>query len=81
MKLHRAGTLTIASFGQTRQEPGWRDTPNPRHNTPSLRPWTDVARMYTQETGEPMSRANAHLIGSRAIEKLRGLLEDFNPAA
>lgn len=40
----------------------------------TLRPWHEVARLYTQRTGEPITRGGAWVIGQRAIRKLRELL-------
>jgi len=41
----------------------------------TLRPWEDVARIYTEKTGEPMTNANARDIAIRAFEKLRKELD------
>jgi hypothetical protein len=44
---------------------------NPEVPKRTLRPWSDVCKMYTEKTGLPMTEANARDIAIRAFEKLR----------
>lgn len=37
----------------------------------TLRPWCEVARLYTEKTGEPITRGGAWTVGQRALRKIR----------
>lgn len=43
---------------------------NPDEPKSTLRPWKEVAEMYTQITGEPMTDVRAKDFAIRALEKL-----------
>jgi hypothetical protein len=44
---------------------------NPDAPKRTLRPWAEVCKIYTEQTGEPLTEANARDIAIRAFEKLR----------
>jgi hypothetical protein len=43
----------------------------PKKHQKGLRPWHEVARLFTEKTGIRMSPANAEMTGARAMVKLR----------
>lgn len=41
-----------------------------RNNGMELRPWNEVAELYTERTGEPMTETRAQQIGKQALDRL-----------
>jgi hypothetical protein len=51
-----------------------------RKPSDGLRPWGEVASLYTEKTGEPMNAKLAENINQRALKKLRIALEKASNA-